>query len=301
MSYVFDIKRYSINDGPGIRLTVFFKGCPLFCVWCHNPEGINKGQNKLYNRQKCINCLSCVNACPTTALAMTSETISTDASLCVGCGKCAEACPTKALEMSGKEMSTNEIMKIIEKEIIIFDQSRGGVTFCGGEPLYNKEALIELLDRCRKLSIHTTVDTSLHANPELVKEVAGKCDLLLIDIKHMDSGLHYKYTGVRNELILSNIKMVAKMGVPYIIRIPLIEGVNADEKNMTDTARFISSLSGKMPTVEFLPYHDIAKGKHTKLGSVYNPNNVPMEKPSEEVIGRCVKIFKNAGIEAIVK
>jgi pyruvate formate lyase activating enzyme len=145
------------------------------------------------------------------------------------------------------------------------------------------------------------VDTSLHANPELVKEVAGKCDLLLIDIKHMDSGLHYKYTGVRNELILSNIKMVAKMGVPYIIRIPLIDGVNADEKNMTDTARFISSLPGKMPKVEFLPYHDIAKGKHTKLGSIYNPDNVPMEKPSEEVIDRCVKIFKSAGVEAIVK
>lgn len=155
---------------------------------------------------------------------MMSDEISTDMSLCTGCGKCAETCPTKALEMSGKEMSTNEIMKIIEKEIIIFDQSRGGVTFCGGEPLYNKEALIELLDRCRKLSIHTTVDTSLHANPEIVKEVAGKCDLLLIDIKHMDSGLHYKYTGVKNELILSNIKMVAGMGVPYIIRIPLIEG-----------------------------------------------------------------------------
>ncbi|MHC1689733.1 MAG: glycyl-radical enzyme activating protein [Bacteroidales bacterium] len=301
MSYIFDIKRYSINDGPGIRLTVFFKGCPLSCIWCHNPEGIDKGQNKLYNKQKCLNCLSCVNICPQTALAMMSDEISTDMSLCTGCGKCAETCPTKALEMSGKEMSTNEIMKIIEKEIIIFDQSRGGVTFCGGEPLYNKEALIELLDRCRKLSIHTTVDTSLHANPEIVKEVAGKCDLLLIDIKHMDSGLHYKYTGVKNEFILSNIKMVAGMGVPYIIRIPLIEGVNADEKNMADTARFISSLPGKMPKVEFLPYHDIAKGKHTKLGSVYNPNNVHMEKPSEEVIDKCVKIFKSTGVEAIVK
>ena len=301
MSYIFDIKRYSINDGPGIRLTVFFKGCPLSCVWCHNPEGIDKGQNKLYNKQKCLNCLTCVNTCPQTALAMMSDEISTDMSLCTGCGKCAEACPTKALEMSGKEMTTNEIMKIIEKEIIIFDQSRGGVTFCGGEPLYNKEALIELLDRCRKLSIHTTVDTSLHANPELVREVAGKCDLLLIDIKHMDSDLHHKYAGVKNELILSNIRMVAGIGVPYIIRIPLIEGVNADEKNMADTARFISSLPGKMPKVEFLPYHDIAKGKHTKLGSIYNPNNVPMEKPSEEVINRCVKIFKSAGVEAIVK
>lgn len=301
MSYIFDIKRYSINDGPGIRLTVFFKGCPLSCTWCHNPEGIDKGQNKLYNRQKCLNCLTCVDTCPQTALAMIYDDISTDTSLCTGCGKCAESCPTKALEMSGKEMSTNEIMKIIEHEIIIFDQSRGGVTFCGGEPLYNKEALIELLDRCRKLSIHTTLDTSLHANPELVKEVAQKCDLLLIDIKHMDSGLHFKYTGVKNELILSNIKMVAKMGIPYIIRIPLIEGVNADEKNMTETACFISSLPGKMPKVEFLPYHDIAKGKHTKLGSVYNPDNVPMEKPSKEVIGRCVKTFKTAGIEAIVK
>ena len=301
MSYIFDIKRYSINDGPGIRLTVFFKGCPLSCTWCHNPEGINKGQNKLYNRQKCLNCLTCVNICPQTALAMIYDDISTDTSLCTGCGKCAESCPTKALEMSGKEMSTNEIMKIIEKEIIIFDQSRGGVTFCGGEPLYYKEALIELLDRCRKLSIHTTLDTSLHANPELVKEVAQKCDLLLIDIKHMDSDLHFKYTGVKNELILSNIKMVAKMGIPYIIRIPLIEGVNADEKNMAETANFISSLPGKMPKVEFLPYHDIAKGKHTKLGSVYNPDNVPMEKPSKEVIERCVKTFKTAGIEAIVK
>ncbi len=300
MSYIFDIKRYSINDGPGIRLTVFFKGCPLSCVWCHNPEGIDKKQNKLYTREKCLNCQTCVNICPNTALAMTSEEISTDASLCVGCGKCADACPTKALEMSGKELSIDEIMTIIEKEIIIFDQSRGGVTFCGGEPLYNKEALLELLGRCRKLSIHTTVDTSLHSSPELVKEVALKCDLLLIDIKHMDSNLHYKYTGVKNELILSNIQMVAQMGVPYIIRIPLIEGVNADEKNITETARFISSLPGKMPVVEFLPYHDIAKGKHAKLGSIYNPDNIPMEKPSKETIERCVEMFKDYGIEAHV-
>lgn len=302
MSLIFDIKRYSINDGPGIRLTLFFKGCPLSCVWCHNPEGVSKEKEKLYNQSKCIKCLTCVHVCPNRALALKSDAIVTDTSICVTCGKCADACPTGAMEISGKEMSVDEIMKEIEKEYLFFDQSGGGVTFCGGEPLLHKELLMELLDRCGKLSIHRTVDTSLYATGELVREVASNCELILADLKHMDPVKHEKFTGVDNGPILSNIRMIAREGYKFMIRIPFIEGVNADEENITATAAFLASLQeGNRPAVEMLPYHDIAKGKHTKLGTVYNPNRIKMEKPSEQVTQRALQIFHERGIEAVVR
>jgi len=302
MSLIFDIKRYSINDGPGIRLTIFFKGCPLSCIWCHNPEGIKSTKEKLYNKQKCLRCQTCVSVCPNTALAMTSEEISTDATLCTECGTCTEACPTNALEISGREMGTDEIMKAIERESFIFDQSDGGVTFCGGEPLLHRKLLLELLGKCGIRGIHRAVDSSLYATEAIVREVASNCDLILADIKLMDPVLHKKYTGESNELILSNIRMLAAEGFAFIPRIPLIEGINADEKNIKATAIFLSSLPGhKKRTVELLPYHDIATGKHTRLGTIYNPNNIPMARPSDQTIEKCVEIFREKGVQAIVK
>lgn len=270
MSLIFDIKRYSINDGPGIRLTIFFKGCPLNCVWCHNPEGIKKEREKLHNRQKCIKC-----------------------------GGCADECPTGALQISGEELSVDEIMKEIKKESIVFDQSGGGVTFCGGEPLIHRKMLMELLDRCGDLRIHRAVDTCLFASEDVVREVAGKCELILADLKHMDPKKHKEFTGQTNELILSNIRMLAEEGYNFIVRIPLIEGVNADEDNIKASAEFLASLPGaKERRVELLPYHNVGAGKHSRMGSTYNPLNIPMEKPSSETISRCKSIFKEFGIEA---
>ena len=202
---LFDIKRYAINDGPGIRVTIFMKGCPLACVWCHNPEGISPRAEKLYTRKKCIGCGACVDVCPTGALTLTEAGRT--------CGRCAEVCPTLAMEMSGREYSIDEVMREIEKETVFMDRSEGGVTFCGGEPLSHPSDLVALLDRCGALGIHRAVDTTLFASPDTVRSVMERTDLFLVDLKHMDSGSHRRFTGVPNERILSNLRMIAEAGM----------------------------------------------------------------------------------------
>lgn len=300
MSLIFDIKRYAINDGPGIRITLFMKGCPLSCVWCHNPEGIRNGKEKLYTRKKCLGCGACIQACPNGALAWTSEGIATLPGRCTLCGNCAEACPASAIEISGKEYSPEHLMKEIEKEIPFIDQSGGGVTFCGGEPLLHADFLIDLLKRCGKWGIHRAVDTTLLARKETVDEVMQNCELLLIDLKTMDTEVHKRFCDVPNELILENIRRVATAGFPYYIRIPLIEGVNADEGNITRSAAFLAGLPCLPEVVNLLPYHDIGKGKHEKRGSVYNPKGYKMQAPSTEVQQRCIEIFASYGLKATI-
>lgn len=300
MSLIFDIKRYCINDGPGIRITLFMKGCPLSCVWCHNPEGIANHKEKLYTKKKCIGCRTCVDVCPKQALTLTPQGIVTDARRCVLCGKCVEECPTLALEMSGTEYSVDYLMGEIRKEIPVIDRSGGGVTFCGGEPLMHPDLLLELLRRCGELDLHRAVDTTLLAPPERIREVMAHTELFLVDLKVMDSDKHRLYCGVPNELILSNLRMIAEAGKDFFIRIPLIEGVNADADNIGRSARFLASLPWKRKVVNLLPYHDIGKNKHEKLGTRYNPNHIPMSTPSEAVQQRCIEQFAVEGIRAVI-
>lgn len=297
---VFDIKRYSINDGPGIRITIFMKGCPLSCVWCHNPEGISSKKEKLYMKKKCIGCQSCVKACPQHALTLTADGIVTDHTRCTVCGTCADVCPTLAMEMSGTEYSVDQLMKEIEKETVFMDRSEGGVTFCGGEPLLHPEPLIELLKRCGELGIHRAVDTTLLAKPETVRRVMEHTELFLVDLKQMDSEKHRHFCGVPNELILSNLRMIAEAGCDFYLRIPLIEGVNADDENIRKSAEFLSSLPWKHRTVNLLVYHDIGKNKHDKLGTLYNPDHYTMAAPSDERVAQCRAIFSSFGLETTI-
>lgn len=292
----FDIKRYAINDGPGIRVTLFMKGCPLSCVWCHNPEGISPYRQRMYTRKKCIGCGACITACQKHALSMNMNGIVVDSSRCDTCGHCADVCPSLATEMSGQELSVDDLMHEIEKEIFFMDRSEGGVTFCGGEPLLYPDILIALLRRCGALGIHRAVDTTLFANSERVEKVMTETDLFLIDLKHMDSDKHRLYCGVPNERILLNIRLLAEFGKPFVIRIPLIEGVNADEENQIETTRFLSSLPWKEKIVHLLPYHDIGKGKHEKLGTIYNPDNYPMTPPSETICQQWIDSLTACGI-----
>ncbi|MCK9412776.1 MAG: glycyl-radical enzyme activating protein [Prolixibacteraceae bacterium] len=237
---VFDIKRYAIHDGPGIRMVIFLKGCNLNCARCHNPEGISADQERMYAPARCIGCGTCVSACPNVALTLTVEGIVTDTTLCQLCGTCAAVCPTKAIEMSGTLYSVEEILVEIEKERIFFEQSGGGVTFSGGEPMLHTDFLVRLLDECREQGIHTAVDTAGLVNTDILLEVAKRTDLFLYDLKMMDSDRHRQWTGVPNGKILENLRVLAESGASINIRIPLIGGVNDDERNITEAARFIA-------------------------------------------------------------
>ncbi len=296
-TFFFDIKRYAINDGPGIRITIFFKGCPLSCIWCHNPEGISPYKEKIYTSKRCLGCKRCVEACPNHALQLAAEGIVTDRESCAVCGECAEVCPSMSMEISGRSYSVEELMCEIERETLVMDQSKGGVTFSGGEPLMHPDVLMELLGQCGKYGIHRAVDTTLFAKSNIVATIMHETDLFLVDLKHMDPAKHQFFCGVSNERILSNIRLLAGNNRPFIIRIPLIEGVNADEENITETARFLSDLTWEPKQVNLLLYHNIGLSKHEKRGTIYNPDNALMQTPSIEVQQKCMYIFRKYGIE----
>ncbi len=252
----------------------------------------------MYTADKCIGCQSCVDACPENACELTPNGIVTDPELCKLCGICAEVCPTKATEMTGKLIPKEELFAKIENERVFFDQSGGGVTFSGGEPLQHADYLIEMLDECGRRGIHRTVDTTGLAKTETLLRVARSTDHFLYDLKLMDSTKHKAWTGIPNEKILENLQVLAETGAKINIRIPLIKGVNADEENIRATAEFVANLAGEKKTVNLLPYHNIAARKYQKLGGEYNAGN--MKEPSEEEQERCVAIFAEYGLEAII-
>jgi pyruvate formate lyase activating enzyme len=295
---IFDIKRYSINDGPGIRVTVFFKGCPLRCAWCHNPESFSPQVQKMYTASKCIGAMECIKVCPNNALTLTKQGILTDAEACLLCGKCAEACPTKAIEMTGQIYSVDQLMEIIEKERLIFDQSEGGVTISGGEPLLQSDFLISLLDACGERGFHRSVDTSGITDTNRLLEVAKRTELFLYDLKLMDSKKHREFTGVNNEKILQNLMELAKTGANINIRIPFISGVNTDAENVERTAEFIAKLAGEKKVINLLPYHQIAAHKYKKLGDEYDPGI--MNEPTIDEIDRALEIFAKYDLKVII-
>lgn len=238
-----------------------------------------------------------MDACPEGALKLTPEGILPTGRPCVLCGSCADACPTLAMEICGREWPMDELMAEVEKERGVMENSGGGVTLSGGEPLLHPEYTLDLLEELGRRGFHRAVDTTLFASPATVRAVAEACDLFLVDLKVMDADAHRRYTGVSNEGILENLRLVASVGTPYFIRIPLIAEVNASEENIAATADFLRSLERPPVEVDLLPYHDIGKGKHERMGTVYNPLGYALSAPSQKEQEAAAELFRAHGLK----
>jgi pyruvate formate lyase activating enzyme len=290
---LFAIKRYALHDGPDLRVTVFLKGCPLSCLWCHNPEGMRPGLEIVSLRDKCAGCGECVPACPQGALSAGSHGIERDADLCTACGTCAEVCPALSHEAIGRRWNVDEVMAEIGKELPFFEGTRGGVTFSGGEPLAQPDFLEALLVACGRLGLHRAVDTSGFAPAGTVRRIAPHADLFLFDLKHMDPDAHRCATGVDNGLIHDNLRLVAATGMEVRLRLPLVPGFNDDEDNIRRTGLFAASLPG-VRGIDVLPYHAAARGKYAKLGRPYPGRDIPAPDPAR--VDRAVNILQDCGL-----
>jgi pyruvate formate lyase activating enzyme len=289
---IFDIKRFAIHDGPGIRTTIFFKGCPLHCVWCHNPEGIESRFELMPNPRRCAaDCTECLKVCPDVLAKkdgriVLQRAVRGDAL----CSSCADACVYDALRLVGKRVTAEDITTEVEKDRIFYEQSGGGVTFSGGEPLLQPVFLSELIDELKIGGFHLALDTSGFAAWEVLDGIARKCDLILYDLKTMDDAMHRKYTGVSNRLILDNLKRLSSVGKEIWVRVPLVPGVNDDEENMRRTADFLRPLPN-IKRVSVLPYHKGGCEKYTNLGK--GAGFRTFEPPSEERVGAVLGLLSS--------
>ncbi|MBE6956646.1 MAG: glycyl-radical enzyme activating protein [Ruminococcaceae bacterium] len=267
---LFDIQDFCTGDGPGIRTTVFFKGCNLSCRWCHNPESQNPTAQMLYYRDKCTHCGRCERVCPNGL-----ET-------CDFCGRCEFICPNEARSISGKEHTAEDVMDRIRKDAVYYKNSGGGATFSGGECMLQIDALEELLKACKAEEIHTAVDTAGHVPFDYFERILPYTDLVLYDVKCLDSAKHKRYTGVGNELILDNLKRLLAIGKPTWVRIPVIPTFNDTEEEMKEIKRFLDSC-GTPERVELLPYHTLGEGKYVALGMEGTCFDVPDEEKMERL------------------
>lgn len=283
---IFDIQRYSIHDGPGIRSTVFFKGCPLSCAWCANPESQKKTPQLLYIRHLCRGCGKCVEVCPQLANRLLSDgALELDRKPCRACGRCAEICPSEARQISGRMMTLEEVLDIVKRDALFYQNSGGGVTASGGEATAQPAFLLNLFRECRKLGFHTTLDTCGFVQWETLDPILEHVDLVLFDVKQIDSERHRRLTGVGNELIFENARRIIDRGVPLIVRAALISGCNDDDENIRDLARMALAWGG--PEINLMPYHKLGLKKYESLGMKYQLEDLEpyLEEEVEAVAG----------------
>lgn len=262
-----EIERFSLRDGPGIRTTVFFKGCNMACQWCHNPETLQIKPQLMTYPQHCLGCGACVACCPTGARSVKEGNLHYDRSLCTGCGSCAQSCFTGALVMSGREMTVEEVMEEIRQDRAYYENSGGGVTLSGGELTTQPDFAYALLEALKAEGISTALETNMYAPWHVYERLLPLVDLMMFDIKVFDSQIHKKWTGVDNQRILENAKKVAESGKDYLVRTPVIPGVNDTEEEIGSIAAYVGSLGGAQ-YYELLLFNPLGESKYQALQAV---------------------------------
>jgi pyruvate formate lyase activating enzyme len=286
------IERGAVHDGPGLRTVVFLQGCPLRCGWCHSPETQSMGPQPLLFGDRCIGCGACVVACPTGAARLLDGQTCVDRSACESCGACAEICPTGARQLSSRRYSAGELLAEVARDRVFFDQSGGGITLSGGEPLLQADFAVALLDGCRRQRIHTAVETCGLAEPAALLAAAGRADLILFDIKAIDAERHRRLTGTSNERILDNLRALAALRTDIVVRYPLLPGLNDDEDSLSALGRFAAAEG--LRRVDLLPYHRAGIAKYERLGRSYGLADMPV--PDADAVARAEAALRNYGI-----
>jgi pyruvate formate lyase activating enzyme len=292
MGVVFDIQRFSVHDGPGIRTTVFLKGCPLSCAWCHNPEGIAPRPEVVLAPGRCVRCGTCAEACPEAQDGVAA--VPTAPARCRRCGVCVEACPAGARRMAGRDLTPGEVVSEIARDRVFYEESGGGATFSGGEPLLQPDFLLKLLDGCGAEGIHTALDTCGHAPRERVLEAGARADLVLFDLKSPDPERHRAATGVDNVLILGNLRALAEAGAALWLRVPVIPGFNDDDEGALATARLAASL-GTVRRVSLLPYHPL--GRHKGAPAAHALLAAEPVSPAPARLEALARLYRERGLE----
>ena len=291
---VFNIQRCSVHDGPGIRTTVFLKGCPLRCAWCHNPEGIDPEPELMLHQDRCLECGECGTVCPVEDGAVPVGE-PWNRRLCTRCGSCVEMCPSSARELAGREYPAETLVDEIELDRVFFESSGGGVTFSGGEPLSQFAFLMECLETCRARGLHTAIDTCGVAPREQALAAARSADLVLYDLKLMDAEAHRRATGRDNRQVLDNLRALSAEGVELWIRLPFIPGVNDDQDNLDCTGAFAAALP-RRHQVHLLPYHGIASAKAARLGTV----GKTYRSPGPDELDAAAKRLQRFDLEVVI-
>ena len=289
---VFNIQRYSIDDGPGVRSTVFFKGCPLTCLWCSNPESQSPVPEVSWRYTSCKRCGTCVQTCPEKAITLESGDIKVDRRSCNLCGKCVEACIQEALSISGKQMTVEEVFSVVKRDYDYYEASGGGVTASGGEILAQADFVAALFRRCKEEGIGTCADTSGFGDASALEKILEYSDIVLYDLKHMDNDEHARACGQRNDLILSNLSLAFRSGAQVIVRVPLITDYNTSDEALTAIALAVRERAGDSE-VNIMPYHRYGANKYKMIGRVYPLED--LRELTQEEKNRAKEIFESFG------
>jgi pyruvate formate lyase activating enzyme len=299
---IFNVQKYNMYDGPGVRTMIFFKGCPLRCQWCSNPEGMQCGHQVIFKHSNCVNCGACASVCPQGIhrMSATGEHFIDRSIDCIGCNACEGICSTSALSVAGVYKTISELVDVIMEDKAFYDYSGGGVTLGGGEVTLQPEAAINLLAACKRRRVNTAIETCGYTKTETILKFAEYTDMFLFDIKHIDPALHQKYTGVRNETILGNLKELLERKHAVKVRIPLLHGINDADETLSGICDFLAPWAdaGNFKGIDILPYHKLGVNKYNQLDMDYSLSGNPVM--SEEALKRVTCLVESRGLKISV-